>query len=148
MWDDLVRDDYPMLVPLRPNGHGPAVKEGDIRRLHRVPEAYPLVFLRAELGDASEFFQRPVIRVCREEGRVVVDITRCASVPHALAAAAIEISRAGVVPEVHFGWSAENPLTANLHFVLFGHGNVPWMVYTLIRAADLPADKTPRVMVG
>jgi hypothetical protein len=148
MWDDLVRNDYPMLVPLRPNGRGPAVKEGEIRRLHRVPAEFPLVFIRAELGDASEFYQRPLIRVCREGGRVVVDITRCASVPHTLAAAAIEISKAGVVPEVHFGWSAENPLTANLHFVLFGHGNVPWMVYTLIRAADLPADKKPRVLVG
>jgi hypothetical protein len=148
LWDELVRNDYPMLVPLRPNGHGPVQKENEIRKLHRVPDHYPLVFLRAELGDASDFYQRPVIRVCREGGRVVVDITRCASVPHTLAAAAIEISKAGVVPEIHFGWSAENPLTANLHFVLFGHGNVPWLVHTLIRAAELPADKMPRVLVG
>jgi hypothetical protein len=148
LWDALIRDDYPMLVPLRPNGHGPAAKEDEIRRLHRVPTEYPLVFLRAELGDASEFYQRPVIRVRRENGRVVVDITRCASVPHVLAAAAIDISKAGVVPEVHFGWSSENPLTANLHFVLFGHGNVPWLVYTLIRASDLSADRKPRVLVG
>jgi hypothetical protein len=148
MWDELVRNDYPMLVPLRPNGHGPEHKEAEIRKLHRVPEHYPLVFIRADLGDASEFFQRPMIRVDRENGRVVVDITRCASVPHTLAAAALEISKAGVVPEIHFGWSAENPLTANLHFVLFGHGNVPWLVYTLIRSADFPEEKKPRVLIG
>ena len=29
-----------------------------------------------------------------------------------------------------------------------GHGNVPWMVYELIQAADFPADRKPRVMVG
>ena len=54
----------------------------------------------------------------------------------------------GAVPEVHFGWSAENPVTANLHFVLFGAGNVPWMVHTLIRRADVPEDRKPRVIVG
>ena len=62
MWDDLVRNDYPMLVPMRPGGHGQR-KEAEIRKLHRVPDQYPLVFLRAELGDASDFFQRPVLRV-------------------------------------------------------------------------------------
>ncbi len=64
----------------------------------------------------------------------MIHITRCCSIPHALAAVAIELAKEGVVPEVHFGWSVENPLTANLHFVLFGMGNVPWMVYTLIRS--------------
>ena len=54
----------------------------------------------------------------------------------------------GGVPEVHFGWSAENPVTANLHFVLFGTGNVPWMVYTLIRRADVPEERRPHVVVG
>jgi hypothetical protein len=32
--------------------------------------------------------------------------------------------------------------------VLFGHGNVPWMVYTLIRRANVPEDRKPRVIVG
>jgi len=79
---------------------------------------------------------------------VVIHVTRCASIPHALAAVALEVSAAGAVPEVHFGWSAENPVTANLHFVLFGHGNVPWMVNTLIARAGVPADRKPRVIVG
>ena len=54
----------------------------------------------------------------------------------------------GPVPEVHFGWSNENPLTANINFVLFGQGNVPWMVYELIRVAKVAEDRRPRVMVG
>ena len=55
---------------------------------------------------------------------------------------------AGGVPEVCFGWSAENPVTANLHFVLFGSGNVPWMVHTLIQRSPVPSDRKPRVIVG
>ena len=65
-----------------------------------------------------------------------------------ITAIAIDMSRVGVAPELHFGWSAENPITANLHFVLFGHGNVPWMVYTLLRQSDLPETQRPRVVVG
>ena len=78
----------------------------------------------------------------------MIHITRCCSIPHALAAAAVELARSGAVPEVHFGWSAENPVTANLHFVLFGMGNVPWMVYTLIRRADIPDDRRPPVVIA
>jgi hypothetical protein len=58
------------------------------------------------------------------------------------------LAQVGVTPEVHFGWSAENPLTANLHFVLFGHGNVPWMVHELIQLAEPDPKKQPLVLVG
>jgi hypothetical protein len=108
----------------------------------------PVVFVVAELGDPSEFQHRPVIRVTHEDGRVVIHVTRCASVAHVIAAIGIEVSRVGVAPEIHFGWSNENPLTANLHFVLFGHGNVPWLVYALLRNSDLAESQRPRVVVG
>lgn len=39
-------------------------------------------------------------------------------------------------------------MTANLHFVLFGSGNVPWVVYTLIRRAPVPGERKPRVVVA
>ena len=108
----------------------------------------PIMFVQAELADPSDFHHKPKVRIARENGRVVIHITRCASLPHALAAAALEIASDGAVPEVHFGWSAENPVTANLHFVLFGSGNVPWMVYTLIRRSDVPEERKPRVVVA
>lgn len=107
-----------------------------------------MVFVQAELADPSDFAQHPRPRVAREDGRVVVHITRCVSIAHALAAAALELASAGAVPEVHFGWSAENPLAANLHFVLFGHGNVPWLVQALIRRTPVPEARKPRVIVG
>src|SRR5207244_2920605 len=103
-------------------------------------------FVMAELGDPSDFAHRPLLRIARENGRVVVHITRCASLAHAITAAALEVSANGGVPEVLFGWSAENPVTANIHFVLFGHGNVPWMVQTLIQRAPVPNDRKPHVV--
>ncbi len=148
LWEDVIMRDYPIIVPLRPGGHSLVEKESDMRRYHRIPPNLPVLFLMVELGDPSDFYQLPTVRVGREDGRVVAHVTGAASTPHAIAAAALEVAKYGVVPEVHFGWSAEHPLTANLNFVLFGMGNVPWMVYELIRAADFPADRKPRVVVG
>ena len=147
-WDDLIINHYPMLVPIRSDSETHAEKEVEIRKVHRLPSELAVVFIQAELGDPSDFGQRPLIAVVRENGRVVVRITRCSSISHAIAAAALEIAKEGPVPEVHFGWSNENPLTANINFVLFGQGNVPWMVYELIRVAKVAEDRRPRVMVG
>lgn len=148
LWRDMIVQDYPLIVPVRPDGPPVAEKEHEIRKVHRLPADLPIVFLQAELADPSDFDQLPRLRVAREDGRVVAHATRCTSIPHVIAAAALEVASQGVVPEVHFGWSGENPLTANLNFVLFGMGNVPWMVYELIQAADVPTARRPRVVVG
>lgn len=147
-WERLKASDFPILVPCRPGQLSLKEKEIEIRTRHRIPGTLPIVFVQAELADPSDFHHRPRLRIARENGRVVIHITRCCSIAHALAAAALELSSAGAVPEVHFGWSNENPLTANLHFVLFGHGNVPWMVYTIVRRAKVKEDRKPRVVVA
>ncbi len=147
-WERLKASDFPVLVPFRSEPHYLKDKEIEVRTRHRIPGMLPIVFVQAELADPSDFHHRPLLRIAREDGRVVVHITRCCSVAHAIAAAALELSSAGAVPEVHFGWSSENPLTANLHFVLFGHGNVPWMVYNLIRQSKVIESRKPRVVVA
>ncbi|MBA4187244.1 MAG: amino acid transporter [Planctomycetaceae bacterium] len=147
-WARLKKSDYPMLIPIRPGNVDLKAKEIETRTRHRIPGGTPIMFVQAEIADPSEFHQKPMIRITRENGRVMIHITRCCSVSHALAAAALEIASDGAVPEVHFGWSAENPVSANLHFVLFGNGNVPWMVYTLISRAEVPEDRKPRVSVA
>jgi len=147
-WARLKASDYPMLIPLRPGPADLKQKEIEARTRHRIPGTMPIMLVQAEIADPSEFHQKPLVRITRENGRVLIHITRCCSVPHALAAAALEIASDGAVPEVHFGWSAENPVTANLHFVMFGSGNVPWMVYTLIRRAHVPEERKPRVSVA
>ena len=108
----------------------------------------PIVFVEAALGDPSGFENSPLMEVTEEDGRFVIRIERCTSIAHVLAIVALELSRESRPPELHFGWSDESPLTANLHFVLFGHGNVPWMVQYLINRAEPDANKRPRVIVG
>jgi hypothetical protein len=65
-----------------------------------------------------------------------------------LAVIALELSKVGRPPELHFGWSDESPLAANASFLLFGEGNVPWIVRELICKYEADPEKQPRVFIG
>src|SRR5205085_10004352 len=123
-------------------------KEESIRGEHRLGPDVPIVFLEAHLGDASEFYQEPMLEVIQDEGRFVLRVTYCASISHVLAALALELSKVGRPPEIHFGWSDESPLAANIGFLLFGEGNVPWMVRELIRRAEPKPERQPKIVIG
>lgn len=148
LWDSLKHLEFPVLVPHRPGNRSLKDKEESIRREHHLGPEIPIVFIEAELGDPSEFFQTPLMEVIQEEGSFILRISRCASIPHTLAALALELSKVGRPPELHFGWSEESPMTANLSFLLFGQGNVPWMVRELILQAEPDPKKQPRVVIG
>jgi hypothetical protein len=148
LWQSLVDMEFPILVPHRPGHQRLLLKEETIRKRHRLSPDVPIVFVEVELGDPSEFYHRPLLEVIQEEGRFIVRIRRCASVAHVLAAAALELSRVGKPPELHFGWSNETPLSANMDFLLFGQGNVPWMVRELIRKAEPNPARRPPVVIG
>jgi hypothetical protein len=149
LWDSMKPIELPILVPHRPGGRSLEEKEFSIRAEHHLTPEIPVVFIEAELGDASEFYQRPVLQVTEEGGgRIVVRATRCASIPHVIAAIGLELSKFGKPPEIHFGWSNESPLAASVSFVLFGQGNVPWMVRELIRKFEPNPQFQPRVVVG
>ena len=135
-------------MPHRPGGHTILQKEERIRRVHRLDSEVPIVFVEATLGDTSEFQSSPLLEVLQEEGRFILRISRCVSVAHALATVALELSKSGKPPELHFGWSDENPLSANLKFVIFGEGNVPWLVRELISKAEPDLANRPRVIIG
>ncbi len=148
LWDSLKYLEFPVLVPHRPGRHSLVDKEAKIRQRHRLPAEVPVVFVEADLDDASDFYQKPVVQVAQEDGRFVLHISGCASIPHVLAAVALELTGPGQPPEMHFGWSNESPIDANLSFLLFGEGNVPWMVRELICKAQPNPERRPRVVVG
>jgi hypothetical protein len=148
LWDALRHLEFPVLVPHRPGHHTIAEKDEKIRRVHRLGPKTPIVFVEATVGDPSEFHHNPMIEVTEEDERFVLRLTRCASVAHAVATVALELSKTGKPPEIHFGWSGESPLAANLSFLLFGEGNVPWLVRELILKAERDPDKQPRVIIG
>lgn len=148
LWDTLRHLEFPVLVPHRPGHQTIAEKEARIREIHRLTPDVPIVFVEAQLGDTSEFHQTPLLEVTNEEERFVLKVTRCVSIAHALAAIALELSHSGRPPELHFGWSDESTFAANLNFVLFGEGNVPWLVRELIQQAEPDPAKRPRVIIG
>lgn len=148
LWDTLKHLGFPVLVPHRTGRRSVASKEEEIRRIHRLPPEVPIVFIEAVLGDTSEFYQSPLIEILHDEGRFIIKVTRSVSIAHVIAAIALELSKTGSPPEVHFGWSDESPIAANLNFVLFGEGNVPWLVQALIRRAEPDVRKAPRVVIG
>jgi hypothetical protein len=148
LWESLKTLHFPVLVPHRPGRYSLAEREEALRLHHRLPASVPIVFVEVHIHDASDFYQRPLLRVLQEEGRFTIRISRCASVAHVIAATALELSRASPPPEIHFGWSDESATTANLNFVFFGQGNVPWLVRELLQRAEPCPERQPRVVVG
>jgi len=148
LWDSLKHLEFPVLVPHRPGRRELDDKEASIRRRHRLSDDIPIVFIEAELGDPSEFQQSPLMEIRAEGGRFIISVKRCVSVAHAIATIALELSRVGQPPEIHFGWSDESELAATLGFFLFGQGNVPWRVRDLINKAEPNPERHPRVIIG
>lgn len=148
LWDALRHLEFPVLVPHRPGHHSIEQKDERMRRVHRLDDDVPIVFVEAELGDTSEFEQNPLLEVVQEEGRFIIRLKRCVSIAHAVATVALELTKTGKPPEIHFGWSDESPLAANLGFLLFGEGNVPWIVRELIQKSEPDSKKRPRVIIG
>ncbi len=148
LWDSLKHLEFPVLVPHRPGRRELDRKEASIRRRHRLGDDVPIVFIEAELGYPSEFQHSPLMEVKQEDGRFVISVKRCASIAHAIATIALELSRVGKPPEIHFGWSDENPLAASIGFFLLGQGNVPWRVRDLIRKAEPNPKFHPKVIIG
>ena len=147
-WEEICQLEFQVLVPHRPNGLSLAEKEREIRRQHRLGAEVPIIFIEVQLGDPSDFFNRPTMKIDMENGREIVRVSRCASVAHVLAAIGLAFREVGRPPEIHFGWSDESPIAANLSFLFYGEGNVPWMVHALLRKAEPDPSRRPRVVVG
>lgn len=148
LWESLQHLEIPVLVPHRPGGRILAEKEDEIRDWHHLDANTPIVFMEVEIGDASEFYQSPLMEIVHEQERFIIRVTRCASVAHVIAVIALTLSHAGRPPELHFGWSDESPLRTNIGFLLFGEGNVPWLVRQLINKAQPDPALRPRVVIG
>ena len=148
LWDTIRDLDLTILVPHRPGRRTLAEKEQSIRREHRIPRDLMVVFVEVELNDTSEFVPEQVIHVREEQGRYILRITEAASISHTLAALALEMAKVGRSPEIHFGWTDESLLSGTLGFLLFGEGNVPWMVRALIHKAEPNPAKRPLIIIA
>ncbi len=148
IWDTIRHLELTVLVPHRPGRRSLANKEAQIRREHRIPRDLMIVFIQVELADASDFVNEPLMRISQEEGRYVMKITGAASIAHTLAAVALEMAKVGRPPEIHFGWTDDSPVSGTLGFLLFGEGNVPWMVRDLIQRAEPDETRRPLIIIA
>lgn len=148
LWDTIRDFELTILVPHRPGRRTLAEKEQSIRREHRIPRDLMIIFVEVDLSDASDFVPEPVIEVRQEQGRYILKVTEAASISHTLAALALEMAKVGRPPEIHFGWTDETPWSGTLGFLLFGEGNVPWMVRELIRRAEPDPAKRPLIILA
>ena len=148
LWDSLRLADFPILVPVRPGRHTHDEKEQQIRTEHQLSLEADIVLMEIGVDDPSDFFQRLMIEVVRDEGRYVIKVTNGVSTPHAIAAIALEMSRYSNPPALHFGWPEIDMLTASWSYLAFGEGNIAWKVRELIHRAEKDPAKRPRVVVG
>ena len=147
-WEEICRLNFQVLVPHRPGMYPLAQKNEEIRKKHRVPPDAHLIFIQVEIGDPSDFTNKPLMRIVQEDGLEVIRIERAVSIAHTIAAIGLEFRRVGQPPEIIFGWSQESPLAANLNFLLLGEGNVPWMVQQLVHKAEPDEARRPRIVIG
>lgn len=148
LWNSLRLTDFPVLVPIRPGRDQRDAKERSIRAEHQLSEGSDIVLLEVCVDDPSDFFQRLVIEVVRENRRYIIKVTNGVSIAHAIAAIALELSHSSVPPSVHFGWPEMDILSASWSYLAFGEGNIPWKVRELIQRAEKDPAKRPRVIVG
>ena len=148
MWDTIRHLDLTILVPHRPGRRTLAMKEAQIRREHRIPRDLMIVFIEVQLADASDFVNEPALQIAQEGGRFIMKISGASSISHTLAAVALEMAKVGRPPEIHFGWTDETPVSGTLGFLLFGEGNVPWMVRELVRRAEPDEAKRPLIIIA
>ncbi len=148
LWDSLRLADFPALVPVQCERENHDDTERCIRANHQLAPDADIVFVEIEVDDPSDFFQKLMIEVVRDNNRYLIKATQGVSVAHALAAVALEMSRYSKPPALHFSWPERDMLSASWSYLAFGAGNIPWKVRELIQRAEKDPARRPRVIVG
>jgi hypothetical protein len=147
-WEEICRLNFQVLVPHDPSHLSLAEKDREIRKRHRLGPDVFIIFIEATVGDPSDFYATPLMEIVEQDGREVIRVCRCNSIAHVIAAIGLAFREVGDPPEVHFTWSDQSPISANIHFLLWGQGNIPWLVRDLVRKAEPNPARRPRVVIG
>lgn len=123
-------------------------KELEKRTDNHIPSHDPIVFYEVELGDASEFRGKLMIRGVDVEGYRILR-TVSPAVPNAIAGLLLHLrDEAGKIPHVYFGWSEGNPFFYLIRYILFGEGDTAPVTREILRQAEPDPEKRPNVHVG
>ncbi|MDJ0394326.1 amino acid transporter [Rhodococcus sp. G-MC3] len=125
-----------------------AAKEAQQRADSHIPEEDPILFLEANIKDASEFSTDLLVHG-RQRGDYKVLWVDAAAVPNSIAAVLLMIRDAtGVKPDAYFEWSEGNPVVNLLRFLIIGVGEVAPVTREVLRRAEPDIDRRPNVHVG
>ena len=126
LWDTINHLELSVLVPHRPGRRDLDEQGGDDPRRSTASRRTRWSCSSRSSWPTRATSHRPrSCRVIQQEGRYILRITNAASIAHTLAAVALELSKVGRPPTIHFGWTDESPVSGTLGFLLFGEGNVP-----------------------
>lgn len=148
--DDLVDGEIRIVTNRREGGDVEEYrfKEHEKRIDNHIPATDPILFYEIELGDASEFKGKLMIRGVDIDGYKVLR-TEAPAVPNAIAGLLLHLrDKTGKIPHVYFGWSEGNPIHYLIRYILFGEGDTAPVTREILRQAEDDPEKRPSVHVG
>ena len=123
-------------------------KADEVRRLRRVPDDVPLVFLEVTVLDSSEFEERLEVRGEYRYGFPTLTVAS-SNVAGTIASVALAVrDRTHVPPEIYVDWEEGNPVSRMARYLLFGTGEVGPITREVLRSADPDPRTRPVVHVG
>jgi hypothetical protein len=123
-------------------------KEHEKRTDNHIPSSDPILFYEIELGDASDFKGKLLIRGVDIGGYRILR-TEAPAVPNAIAALLLHLrDSTGKIPHVYFGWSEGNPIAYLIRYVIFGEGDTAPVTREILRQAEQDPERRPNVHVG
>ncbi|WP_297007184.1 amino acid transporter [uncultured Corynebacterium sp.] len=119
-----------------------------IRRVNRLVDDRPLVFLEITVRDPSDFASPLEVTGRAVDGVPVLQVSATA-VPNAIAALALDIRDfTGAVPDIYFSWESASPVREMLRFLVVGRGENAAVTREILRRVEPERGACPRVHVG
>lgn len=148
--DDLAEGEIRIVTNRRESGDVSEYrfKELEKRIDNHIPSSDPILFYEIELGDASEFKGKLLIRGVDIDGYKILR-TEAPAVPNAIAGLLLHLrDQTGKIPHVYFGWSEGNPILYLIRYILFGEGDTAPVTREILRQAEHDPEQRPSVHVG
>ncbi|SDN95176.1 Amino acid transporter [Cryobacterium flavum] len=123
-------------------------KSRDERRFGNIPTGSPIIFLEVLPSDSSDFEEDLVVSGVAKHGYRVLQVTS-GNVPNTIAAVLLEIrDQTGIIPEIYFEWTQNNPISNMFKFLVTGQGEIAPVTREVLRESEPNAKRRPHVHVS
>jgi hypothetical protein len=138
--------EYQVLIPQPLDDRSPSDIEQEVRLKAGLSADTPVYVLQIQLGHRGDLQgDKPLLSVFEKNGRETMLIRGSYSLPKTIAAVALECSKVGRPPDVHFGSRRSGPLTAMMNYLLLGQADIPQMVRDILARAEPNPEQRPNV---